>query len=129
MMIEIMMNSLIAFMLVGGTIMTALAVVGIIRLPDMYSRLHAATKSTTLGVIMIMTGAFIYFWYIEGLIETNLLLGALFILLTSPVASHLLSRSAFHADVKPYKLTVLNDLKRDETHPDVENDPKRDLVE
>lgn len=128
-MIEIMMNSLIAFMLVGGTIMTALAVVGIIRLPDMYSRLHAATKSTTLGVIMIMTGAFIYFWYIEGLIETNLLLGALFILLTSPVASHLLSRSAFHADVKPYKLTVLNDLKRDETHPDVENDPKRDLVE
>lgn len=128
-MIEIMMNSLIAFMLIGGTIMTALAVVGIIRLPDMYSRLHAATKSTTLGVIMIMTGAFIYFWYIEGLIETNLLLGALFILLTSPVASHLLSRSAFHADVKPYKLTVLNDLKRDETHPDVENDPKRDLVE
>ena len=129
MMIEIMMNSLIAFMLIGGTIMNALAVVGIIRLPDMYSRLHAATKSTTLGVIMIMTGAFIYFWYVEGLIETNLLLGALFILLTSPVASHLLSRSAFHADVKPYKLTVLNDLKRDETHPDVENDPKRDIVE
>lgn len=128
-MIEIMMNSLIAFMLIGGTIMTALATVGIIRLPDMYSRLHAATKSTTLGVIMIMTGAFIYFWYIEGLIETNLLLGALFILLTSPVASHLLSRSAFHADVKPYKLTVLNDLKRDETNPDVENDPKRDIVE
>jgi|SRR5690625_353771 len=129
MMIEIMMNSLIAFMLIGGTIMNALAVVGIIRLPDMYSRLHAATKSTTLGVIMIMTGAFIYFWYVEGLIETNLLLGALFILLTSPVASHLLSRSAFHADVKPYKLMVLNDLKRDETHPDVENDPKRDIVE
>lgn len=128
-MIEIMMNSLIAFMLIGGTIMTALATVGIIRLPDMYSRLHAATKSTTLGVIMIMTGAFIYFWYIEGLIETNLLLGALFILLTSPVASHLLARSAFHSDVKPYKLTVLNDLKRDETNPDVENDPKRDIVE
>lgn len=129
MMIEIMMNSLIAFMLIGGTIMNALAVVGIIRLPDMYSRLHAATKSTTLGVIMIMTGAFIYFWYVEGLIETNLLLGALFILLTSPVASHLLARSAFHADVKPYKLTVLNDLKRDETNPNAENDPERDLVE
>lgn len=76
MMIEIMMNSLIAFMLIGGTIMSALAVVGILRLPDMYSRLHATTKSTTLGVIMIMAGAFLYFWYVEGLIETNLLLGA-----------------------------------------------------
>lgn len=129
MMIEIMMNSIIAFFLVGGTIMSALAVVGILRLPDMYSRLHATTKSTTLGVIMIMTGAFLYFWYVEGLIETNLLLGALFILITAPVSSHLLSRSAFHADVKPYKLTVLNDLKRDETNPDAKNDSDRDLVE
>lgn len=128
-MIEIMMNSIIAFFLVGGTIMSALAVVGILRLPDMYSRLHATTKSTTLGVIMIMTGAFLYFWYVEGLIETNLLLGALFILITAPVSSHLLSRSAFHADVKPYKLTVLNDLKRDETNPDAKNDSDRDLVE
>lgn len=129
MMIEIMMNSIIAFLLLGGTIMSVLAVIGILRLPDMYSRLHATTKSTTLGVIMIMTGAFLYFWYVEGLIETNLLLGALFILITAPVSSHLLSRSAFHADVKPYKLTVLNDLKRDETNPDAENDPARDLVE
>ncbi len=129
MMIEIMMNSIIAFLLLGGTIMSVLAVIGILRLPDMYSRLHATTKSTTLGVIMIMAGAFLYFWYVEGLIETNLLLGALFILITAPVSSHLLSRSAFHADVKPYKLTVLNDLKRDETNPDAENDPARDLVE
>lgn len=128
-MIEIMMNSLIAFFLIGGTIMSILAVIGILRLPDMYSRLHAATKSTTLGVIMIMTGGFLYFWYVEGLIETNLLLGALFILITAPVSSHLLSRSAFHADVKPYKLTVLNDLKRDETNPDQENDPEKDLVD
>ncbi|SDL23929.1 monovalent cation/H(+) antiporter subunit G [Lacicoccus qingdaonensis] len=123
------MNSIIAFLLLGGTIMSVLAVIGILRLPDMYSRLHATTKSTTLGVIMIMAGAFLYFWYVEGLIETNLLLGALFILITAPVSSHLLSRSAFHADVKPYKLTVLNDLKRDETNPDAENDPARDLVE
>ena len=128
-MIEIMMNSIIALFLIGGTIMSALAVIGILRLPDMYSRLHASTKSTTLGVIMIMTGAFLYFWYVEGLIETNLLLGALFILLTAPVSSHLLSRSAFHADVRPYQLTVLNDLKRDETNPNVKNDPDRDLVE
>ena len=129
MMIEIMMNSIIALFLIGGTVLSALAVIGILRLPDMYSRLHATTKSTTLGVIMIMTGAFLYFWYVEGLIETNLLLGALFILITAPVSSHLLSRSAFHADVKPYKLTVLNDLKRDETNPNAENDPERDLVE
>ena len=128
-MIEIMMNSIIALFLIDGTVMSALAVIGILRLPDMYSRLHATTKSTTLGVIMIMTGAFLYFWYVEGLIETNLLLGALFILITAPVSSHLLSRSAFHADVKPYKLTVLNDLKRDETNPNAENDPERDLVE
>src|SRR5699024_2051428 len=129
MMIEIMMTSIIALFLIGGTVMSALADIGILRLPDMYSRLHATTNSTTLGVIMIMTVAFLYFWHVEGLIETNLLLGALLILITAPVSSHLLSRSAFHADVKPYKLTVLNDLKRDETNPNAENDPERDLVE
>lgn len=118
MMIEIIMTSIISFFLLGGAIITTLAMIGIVRLPDMYSRLHAATKSSTLGVIMLMLGTFLYFWYVQGEIDTHILLAAVFILITAPVSGHMLSRSAFHADVEPYSLTILNELKRDETDPD-----------
>lgn len=112
------MTSIISFLLLGGSIITLISMVGIVRLPDMYSRLHAATKGATLGVIMLMLGTFFYFWYVNGLIESQTLLSAIFILITAPVSGHMLSRSAFHADVEPYKLTILNELKRDETDPD-----------
>lgn len=112
------MTSIISFLLLGGSIITLISMVGIVRLPDMYSRLHAATKGATLGVIMLMLGTFLYFWYVNGVIESQTLLAAIFILITAPVSGHMLSRSAFHADVEPYKLTILNELKRDETDPD-----------
>src|SRR5699024_11338158 len=76
---------------------------------------HAASKSSTLGVMMMMTGTFLYFWYVEGYVDTELILAVVFIFITAPVAAHLLGRSAFHADVEPYQLTILNELKRDET--------------
>ncbi len=114
-MIEIVMSSIIAFFILGGAFFGVVAAIGVIRLPDVYTRLHAASKSSTLGVMMMMTGTFLYFWYVEGYVDTELVLAVLFIFITAPVAAHLLARSAFHADVEPYQLTILNELKRDET--------------
>lgn len=122
MMIEILMTSLISILLLGGSLVTSFSMIGIVRLPDMYSRLHAATKGATLGVIMLMLGTFLYFWYVKGEIDSQILLAAVFILITAPVSGHMLSRSAFHADVEPYKLTVLNELRRDETGTDDEDE-------
>ena len=122
MMIEILMISLISILLLGGSLVTSFSMIGIVRLPDMYSRLHAATKGATLGVIMLMLGTFLYFWYVKGEIDSQILLAAVFILITAPVSGHMLSRSAFHADVEPYKLTVLNELRRDETGTDDEDE-------
>lgn len=127
MMTEIIMTSLIAFFLLGGSIITSIATIGIIRLPDMYTRLHAATKSSTLGAMMLMVGTFLYFWYVEGIIETQVLLAVLFLFVTAPIGGHMLSRSAFHAEVEPHQLTILNELKRDETNPDEPDREKRSL--
>lgn len=128
-MIEIMMSSIIAFFILGGAFFGFVAAIGIIRLPDMYTRLHAASKSSTLGVMMMMTGTFLYFWYVEGYVDTELILAVLFIFITAPVAAHLLSRSAFHADVEPYQLTILNELKRDETGAPKDDHGKRVIIE
>ncbi len=112
------MTSLIAFFILGGAFFSFVGAVGVIRLPDIYTRLQATTKSATLGVMMTMLGAFFYFWYTEGLIDTQLFLAVLFIFTTAPLGAHMIARSAFHADVEPYKLTILNELKRDETNPE-----------
>ena len=109
------MISLISFLILGGTFFTVVAAVGVVRLPDVYSRLHAASKSSTLGVMMMMLGTFFYFWYMDNLIDAKLFLAILFIFVTAPVAAHVVSRSAFHSDVEPYRLTILNELKRDES--------------
>lgn len=109
------MISFISLLILGGTFFATVSAIGVVRLPDLYSRLHAASKSSTFGVMLMMLGTFFYFWYMDNYIDSKLFLAILFIFVTAPVAAHMISRSAFHSDVEPYKLTILNELKRDET--------------
>ncbi|MFU8811784.1 MAG: monovalent cation/H(+) antiporter subunit G [Balneolaceae bacterium] len=85
----------ILFMLVGS--------VGILRLPDFYSRTHAVSKSDTLGVIFVIAGLVIY----EGLTLSSVKLTfvILFIALSNPVGSHALARAAFRKGIKPFYST------------------------
>lgn len=80
--------------------MAVISALGIIRLPDVYTRSHAATKSSTLAVLLILSGAFVYFWVSEGFISVRLLLGIVFVFLTAPVAGHLITRAAYRSKVK-----------------------------
>ena len=85
-MIEIITVSLIAIFLIGGAFFTIVAAIGIIRLPDTYTRLHAASKSSTLGVGLTLIGVFIYFAYYHAEVDTQLLL-AVFIFISAPVGA------------------------------------------
>ena len=76
-------------------------VLGILIFPDVYTRLHPAGKAGTAGVISIFIGLILY----SGLTLISLRIGliALFILLTSPVATHAIARGALGSKIKPYK--------------------------
>ena len=89
-----------ALLILLGSIMSVISALGIIRLPDVYTRSHAATKSSTLAVLLSLSGAFVYFWVHEGFISVRLLLGIVFVFLTAPVAGHLITRAAYRARVK-----------------------------
>ena len=89
-----------AFLILIGSIMAVISAIGILRLPDVYTRSHAATKSSTLAVLLSLTGTFIYFWASENFISVRLLLGILFVFLTAPVAGHLITRAAYRSRVK-----------------------------
>lgn len=82
-----------------------------IRFPDVYSRSHAATKSSTLAVLLTLLGAFLYLWVTESLVSVRLLLGILFVFLTAPVAGHLITRAAYRSNVKLSESTIVDELE------------------
>jgi multicomponent Na+:H+ antiporter subunit G len=88
-----------AFFLISGSI-------GILRFPDVYTRLHAATKSSTLGVSGIMIGAFLFHYVEHDIVSGKLLLGIFFVLLTAPVSGHMISRAAYRAGVPLWENSV-----------------------
>jgi multicomponent Na+:H+ antiporter subunit G len=80
------------FMLVGS--------IGVVRLPDFFTRSHATSKSDTLGIMLVLGGLAIY----EGFTVTSLklILIVFFIALANPVGSHALARSALFFGIKPW---------------------------
>lgn len=93
-----------------GTFLSIVAAVGLLRLPDVYTRNHAASKSTTLGVLFTLLGTLIYFYSNDGEFNARIVLGILFIFITAPVAGHLISRAAYHTGVKLTERSVRDDL-------------------
>nr|WP_197969819.1 monovalent cation/H(+) antiporter subunit G [Mesobacillus harenae] len=101
----------IAFFIIIGAFLSLVTAFGVIRLPDVYTRNHAASKSATLGVMSILIGTFLYFYLIEGHFNSRIILGIAFILVTSPVAGHLISRAAYNSGVELWEKSVQDDLK------------------
>ncbi|WP_252314274.1 monovalent cation/H(+) antiporter subunit G [Sinobaca sp. H24] len=109
--LNVIIEIITALFLLLGTSLALLSAIGILRLPDIYTRSHAGTKSATLGVLCTLMGTFIFFAGTEQFISIRLLLGILFVFLTAPVAGHLLCRAAYHSDVAMSNRSVLNELK------------------
>lgn len=101
----------IAVIILLGTIFGFLSSIGFIRLPDVYNRAHALAKSSTLGVLFVLLGTFLFFLFAEGYFSIKLFLGIFFVFLTSPVSTHAICRSAYHSKVELAKESVQDDLQ------------------
>jgi multicomponent Na+:H+ antiporter subunit G len=102
---------LAAFVILLSGIVSVISAIGIIRLPDVYTRIHAQTKSTTLAVLLTLNGAFVYFWATESLISVRIILGIVFVFLTAPVSGHLITRAAYRSNVKLWESSIEDELK------------------
>jgi multicomponent Na+:H+ antiporter subunit G len=89
-----------------GSLVMILGAVGVIRFPDVYTRLHASTKCDTGGAISILLGVAIF----SGLTMTSLkIFSILFLIfLLNPVASHALARASHKYGIKPCEKTVVD---------------------
>ncbi|MBB3541406.1 MULTISPECIES: monovalent cation/H(+) antiporter subunit G [unclassified Rhizobium] len=83
--------------------------IGLLRMPDVFTRIQAGTKASTLGNILVLAGLGIYHpdWSLK------LLIIAYFVLMTNPLSSHALSRAA-HAIRTPMAAATVVDALRDE---------------
>src|SRR5699024_4644782 len=105
-------KAIIVLLISIGVIFTVVSVIGILRLPDVYTRSHAATKSVTFGVLCTLAGVFLYFWLVEGNFNIKLLLGIVFLFITAPIGGHIVARAAYVSGVKPSSMTIQDDLKK-----------------
>lgn len=97
-MTELQITFSIIFVILGILFILA-GSIGILRLPDFYSRTHSISKSDTLGVIFVILGLVIY----EGFTQSSvkLVFIAIFIALSNPIGSHALARAALKKGIKP----------------------------
>lgn len=94
-----------------GSIVSVISAIGIIRFPDIYSRAHAATKTTTLAVLITLFGTFIYVSFSEAYMSVRLMLGIVFVFITAPISGHLVLRAAYRANIKMSDSTAEDELK------------------
>lgn len=103
-----MRDTLIAILLGGGTLFALVAAIGVVRFPDIYMRLSAASKASTLGASLILFGVALFF---DSAAVTGKIVAIIaFTLLTAPVAAHMLGRAAYFSGEPLWGKSVLDEL-------------------
>ena len=103
------LDGLSAVLLLSGSLLAVVAGLGLVRLPDLFSRMHAATKPATLGIALILIGAALQVE--DGSDKIKLLLVGAFQFLTAPVAAHMIGRSAYRAGDGGQDALVVDELR------------------
>jgi len=103
-----------AFISLIGSVFLFLGALGVVRMPDVYNRMQAGTKATTLGSMLTLLGI--------GLAHPDwlpkLILLILFVLFTNPVSTHAMARAAHFAGVKLTDITKKDTLAEDRVEED-----------
>lgn len=95
-------------LIVIGVVFMLLAAVGLVRMPDLFTRMHATTKSTTLGVGCLMLGVALHFGDLA--IAARALAIVAFVFVTAPVAGHMIARAAYFSNTAQWEGTVSDEL-------------------
>jgi multicomponent Na+:H+ antiporter subunit G len=101
------MSDVIGYILVAvGVLFNIFGCVGLVRFPDVYNRLQAATKCVTLGTVLLLVGVAL----ISGVGPTaaKAVICAVFVLVTSPTAAHAIAKGAYASGVKLWEKTVVD---------------------
>lgn len=103
-----MIEFVISFFMLTSAIFVLLAAVGILRLPDLYTRMHASTKAGALGIMLMMVAVSLHFLSLTVFAKAIAII--LFIFMTAPVAAHAIGRAGYFVGVPVWAKTVKDEL-------------------
>lgn len=98
-------------LLIGATFVL-IATIGVIRLPDLYTRMHAASKAGAVGGGLILLAVALV--GLDTAVAIRALIGIIFLLVTTPLAAHLLARASHLADCRANNQSVVDDIIQNE---------------
>ncbi|WP_026618641.1 multicomponent Na+:H+ antiporter subunit G [Ensifer sp. WSM1721] len=104
--------AIVALIVVIGACFSLLAALGLIRFPDLYTRMHAASKAGTVGSGLLLFAAGLH--SLDLAIFVRALAGFVFFVLTAPISAHLLAKAAHQAGYRMTKLSVIDQLPQKE---------------
>jgi multicomponent K+:H+ antiporter subunit G len=93
-------EAIASFLIVTGGFFVLLGSIALIRLPDIFTRLHGPTKATTLGVGAIVIASSLAGYALSGEISLKELSVSLFLFITAPVSAHLMAKAALRDQAK-----------------------------
>jgi multicomponent Na+:H+ antiporter subunit G len=97
------------FLIITGAAFMLLAALGILRLPDLLTRMHATTKAAALGVILIMLAVAVHFGEVAVVARSFAII--VFVVMTAPVAAHVIGRAGYFVGSKLWAGTVKDELR------------------
>lgn len=108
-----------AFFLVSGSLFMLVAAIGVVKLSDVYMRMHAITKAASLGAILMLTAVSLL--YTEWIVLIEALMVVVFIIITAPIASHMIAKAAHITKMPTGPGYIMDELEGvDNTFPEEE---------
>lgn len=112
-----MRDLLSAVLLLSGVVLMLLAGIGLQRFPDVFARMHAATKAATLGLLLVLAGVALQLDSPGDV--AKLVLVAILMFVTAPVGAHMIGRAAYRAGNELSPETSVDELAERGPDPDV----------
>ncbi|MCM0612820.1 monovalent cation/H(+) antiporter subunit G [Marinobacter sediminum] len=99
----------VSILLLAGASFMVLAAIGIVRLPDLPTRMHASTKAGALGAMLTMAGVALHF--ADSAVVARAVAFIVFILLTAPIAAHVIGRAGYFTGIELWGGTTKDELR------------------
>lgn len=111
-MLELVVDVVSAILVIIGCLLALLAAIGLHRFPDVFTRMHAATKPATLGLLLVVVATALHVDTAGSSVKLLLVIALQF--LTTPVGAHMVGRAAYRSGVDMTDRTVIDQLGREQ---------------